>query len=402
MSLFSTPRTGPYNPLYFLAALGAGGLAVSFFMYPMFLVPHPDTPMVTFDHLWPLIIGGSPLVAGLLLLDVALIVFFAALHLRLLAWNLGQYRAYRTSQAFLNARGTTAEIGVMALPLTLAMSINVLFVLGALLVPQLWSAVEWLFPGSLLAFLAVGVLALRQLTDHLSRVLVHGGLDGTSQNSLSPLLAVFTLAMVAVGLAAPAAMSQVTAVRTVAILLSLFFFSVAVLLALVQLPLGFRAMLARGIQPAASPSLWILIPILTLLGIAWLRLSHGLEHTLGGHGTPPLGFTASVLSLQLFFGLLGWAVMRRNGYFRDTVQGSQGDAGRFALICPGVALFVFGLFFISYGLVKTGLVAPLSPLHLLLLLPFTLVQLKTVQVLFKLSTRLLQRADVPPEVRSAA
>ena len=207
-------------------------------MYPMFLVPHPDTPMVTFNHVWPLITQGSPLVAGLLVLDVVLILFFAALHLRLLVWNLGQFRAYSESQAFLNARGTAAEIGDMALPLTLAMAINVLFVLGALLVPDLWRVVEWLFPGAMLAFLAVGVLALCWLIDHLSRVLVHGGLDGASQNSLSPLLGVFTLAMVAVGLAAPAAMSQVQAVKVVAIVLALFFFSAAVLLALVQLATG--------------------------------------------------------------------------------------------------------------------------------------------------------------------
>ena len=30
-----------YSPLYFLASLGAGGLAVTFFMYLMFWVPHP-------------------------------------------------------------------------------------------------------------------------------------------------------------------------------------------------------------------------------------------------------------------------------------------------------------------------------------------------------------------------
>ena len=33
-----------YSPLYFLASLGAGGLAVTFFMYLMFWVPHPGQP----------------------------------------------------------------------------------------------------------------------------------------------------------------------------------------------------------------------------------------------------------------------------------------------------------------------------------------------------------------------
>ena len=36
-----------YRPLYFLSALGMGGLAVSFFMYLMFLTKHPKTPLPT-------------------------------------------------------------------------------------------------------------------------------------------------------------------------------------------------------------------------------------------------------------------------------------------------------------------------------------------------------------------
>jgi len=39
-----------YGPKYFLSALGAGGLAVTFFMYLQFLTKH-DTPMATFDTL---------------------------------------------------------------------------------------------------------------------------------------------------------------------------------------------------------------------------------------------------------------------------------------------------------------------------------------------------------------
>lgn len=38
-----------YSPTYFLAALGAGGAAVSFFMYLMFMTPHPDTPIPTWE-----------------------------------------------------------------------------------------------------------------------------------------------------------------------------------------------------------------------------------------------------------------------------------------------------------------------------------------------------------------
>ena len=38
-----------YSPLYFLVSLGAGGLAVTFFMYLMFWVPHPTRPVPVFE-----------------------------------------------------------------------------------------------------------------------------------------------------------------------------------------------------------------------------------------------------------------------------------------------------------------------------------------------------------------
>ena len=39
MSDAARPQASPYTPQYFLAALGAGGLAVSFFMYLLWMTP---------------------------------------------------------------------------------------------------------------------------------------------------------------------------------------------------------------------------------------------------------------------------------------------------------------------------------------------------------------------------
>ena len=76
-----------YSPLYFLGALGAGGTAVSFFIYLTFLVDHPGQPMVTFDQLAPLLLGDDLLIAGLVGAAMAAIAGFALLHFRLLLWN---------------------------------------------------------------------------------------------------------------------------------------------------------------------------------------------------------------------------------------------------------------------------------------------------------------------------
>lgn len=380
-----------YSPLYFLASLGAGGLAISFFMYPYFMIKDRSTPMPTFEAIWPLLTGDNPLLAGLMALDLAAIAYLAFLHFRLLAWNFSELGIFRKTAANERFQPGNGDLSLMAIPLTLAMTVNVCFVLGALFVPGLWSIVEWLFPGAMLAFLAIGVYAMRILLAYFGSTLTKGGVDFARNNNLAPMIAIFTLAMVSVGLAAPAAMSGILGVQVISMLLSLFFFSAAVLLAVIKLVIGFKAMFEHGINVQASPSLWIIIPIVTLLGIAWIRLSLGMDRgfALDEARTSLFVFAAVLLSVQILFALIGWTVMRRLGYFTDYVWGDKGNAGTFSLICPGVAFFVFGYFFLSFGLVHGGLVEHLSALYFAILLPFVAVQGLTLYVMLQLKRRIL-------------
>ena len=57
-----------------------------------------------------------------------------------------------------------------------------------------------------------------------------------------------------------------------------------------------------------------------------------------------------------------------------------------------MAFFVFGVFFVNLGLVGAGLVTKFSWVYFLMLLPFVLVQLKTVQLIFGLNSRILRAA----------
>lgn len=383
-----------FSPLYFLASLGAGGLTVSLFIYLMFLIPHPETPLVTFQHIATRLSQGAwwqVLLVTAALLGIGLFAFW---HAQLLWWNLREFRLFQRTEAYATLRESNAEISLMAIPLTLAMSVNVLFVLGALFVPGLWQVIEWLFPLAITAFLIIGVFALRILLRYFARVLVGGTVDFVTNNSLAPMISLFALSMIAVGLAAPAAMSQNSTTVAVAIALSLFFFTTTGLLLLIKLVNGFGSMMASGIRESASPSLWIMIPILTLLGITTIRLTHGLHHGFDNPLNAGSLFVLSlmVLSAQILFGLLGYVVMRKLGYFRDYLTGDKKDAGSFALICPGVALFVFGMFFINVGLVHTGVIEHGSAIYFLLMLPFVWVQIKTAQVFFLLRKRLM----IPP------
>lgn len=146
-----------YTPLYFLAALGAGGLAVTFFMYPNFMLPHKGNPMITFNQLYPILMGDDKLTAILLSGALIAIALLALLHFRLLFWNISEYRKFKKTEEFQSLKNSNREISLMVIPLTLAMSVNVSFILGAVFVPDLWGIVEYLFPIAIFTFFVIGI-----------------------------------------------------------------------------------------------------------------------------------------------------------------------------------------------------------------------------------------------------
>ena len=384
-----------YTPLYFLGALGAGGLAVSFFMYLQFLIKH-ETPMVTFNHIFAAFKNGSLLAKILIILAILGILVFAFLHIKLLVWNIKRYLKFKKSKEYKEIVNTSREVSLMAVPLTLAMSINVGFVLGAVLVPNLWNYVEYLFPFALIAFLIVGYYGLKIFFDYFAPMLSEGKFDFTENNSLSQMIAVFAFSMIGVGLAAPAAMSHNKIVATIALFFSLFFLSIAGLLMLIKLILGFKSMLEKGVNKDASASLWIVIPILTLFGISMFRQSHGIAHHLVHQNYTSSGFfilASIIISLQIFFGILGYMIMKKFNYFKDYVYGDKKSPGSLALICPGVAFFVFGFFFIFFGLVKNGILPKDPKIIFIALLPFIYIQYKTIQIFFILYKKLYAKEN---------
>ena len=387
-----------YSPMYFLAALGAGGAAISFFMYLMFITPHPNTPIPTWESWQAVWHQNDPFMQGMMAVALTAVVLLALLHVRLLIWNIIEYNRFKQTEGYTRLKNSNAEVQLMAMPLTYAMSINVGFVLGALFVPNLWSVVEYLFPLAMAAFLAVGVYALVIFTHFMGRILATGQFDCSKNNSLGQMVAVFAFSMIAVGFSAPAAMSQNTLVSGLGIVLTLAFLSVAAVLGAVYLVLGFRAMLQQGIDREGSVSLWIIIPILTVSGIALYRLSMAMHHNFGAEVTAieSLAFFSVILGIQLFFGIIGLAVMNRLGYFASYTSrhGEGKSAGSYALICPGIALVVLSFFFLHKGLMDAGLVAKFSLAYFILLAPIIALQLKTVLVMLRLNSKLLSREKV--------
>ena len=392
-----------YSPLYFLASVGAGGLSVTFFMYLMFWVKHPGRPVPVFEDIMAALTSGSTGLQIAIAIAWAGIATFVFLNLKYLFWNLKAFSGFRKTEAYEKLKNSNGETTILAMPLAMAMSVNGLFVAGLVFVPGLWSIVEYLFPFAMAAFLAIGIYALTLIGDFLGRVLSKGGVfDVTAHNSFAQMLPSFALAMTAVGFAAPAAMSHNTIVVGVSLVGSTFFGIAAIVYAALALFTAFNSMLHYGTAKEAAPTLMIVIPLMTILGIMFMRQNHGLHATFDVHGSAAetMVFLARLIAIQVLFGLLGMTVLSRVGYWKSYVFGSETSPGSYALVCPGVALSVLLQFFVNSGLVKAGVLDKFSVTYWAITAIAIAFQFAMVALVFRLNKQHFGRAEataVPAE-----
>lgn len=351
-----------YSPMYFLASLGAGGLAVTFFMWLMVWVPHPGRTVPIFEDILAKFQTGSSLEQAMIIAAVLGIAFFVVLNLKSLIWNLGRYSQWKRTEAYQKFIKTNAQSQLMALPLALAMSVNGMFVTGLVFVPGLWSIIEYLFPMAIVAFGAIAYLAFTIYGHFIARIKVEGGFNFAANNSFGQILPAFTFAMIGVGLAAPAAMSANMTVVGFSIVLSTFIFITSVLIGAVALILGIRSMLDHGTNAETAPTLMILIPLMTILAITLLRQDHGLGVQFGAHTSDAETFMmlTKFVAVQVLFFLFGWLIMARHSYGKRFIWGRETSVMTYALVCPGVGFSVLMQFFIHNGLVAVGLVDKFS------------------------------------------
>ncbi|MEW6885252.1 TsoY family (seleno)protein [Trueperella pyogenes] len=391
-----------YSPLYFLAALGFGGMSVLFFMNLMHLTPHPDSVMPTFDSIFAAWATGNTGYRAAIIAGYAGFIPFFLAHLYLLVWNLREFFAWRRTDAYTAIRNSNAEVTLMAVPLTLGMTVNGLFIAGMIFVPGLWNVIEYLMPLAIVLYGSVGILALTYLSRYLVRVM-HNGFDFKANGGLNQLLSSFAFTMVAVGLAAPAAMTTNPVVVVIAGALSLFFTVIAILLFLVFLPLGAMSMLRYGLSLGNSATLWLGVPIITLLAITYLRLRHGVVTVAALNPNAPAipgtsVWLATLLALmvaaQLAFLGLGHLAMTSNGFYKRFVFSRQEQSpAAFTLVCPGVALSVLTFFLLNVGLVKNNIFPVGSVGFVALLVAAYAVQAATLVLMASLVKNQLLRAE---------
>lgn len=130
----------------------------------------------------------------------------------------------------------------------------------------------------MIAFALIALVALRRIGTFLGRVLGEGGgFDVAANTSFAQLLPAFALAMAAVGMAAPAAMSGVPLTAGVSLIGSITLGTIAAFYAFVAFMVAINAMLQHGTARETAPTLMVVFPILTILGLMVMRQQHGLH-----------------------------------------------------------------------------------------------------------------------------
>jgi len=379
-----------YNPIMFLSSLWAGWLSVSFFMYLMFILPRDEKyPIPTFNTILANWNEWNIFFQALIIFSVLGILFFAFKHIKLLIWNLKEYFAFKKTKEYENMLNSTSEINLMAIPLTLAMTINVLFVLWAISIPNLFDFIEYLLPFALIWFTLVWILGLKIFSDYFIKLITKKtDADFVNTNNLSQMLSVFAFSMIWVWFASPAFISQNELSVFLWIVWSIFFSVIALFLLILKIIIWFKSIFEKWLDRATSPSLWIIIPILTILWITFLRQVHGLDTFWWNTANSTLiAFTTIIISLQIIFWYIGYRVMKENWYFKDFIDWKEKNPWSYALICPWVALTVFWFFFIHIWMVWAWILEKFSIMYFIILIPVVYLQIKTIIVLFKLNKK---------------
>ncbi|AJE34363.1 hypothetical protein B842_12590 [Corynebacterium humireducens NBRC 106098 = DSM 45392] len=392
-----------YSPLYFLAALGFGGMAVFFFMAFMHITPHPETPMPTFESITGAYANGDSFMRTAIIVGYVGMIAMLAIHIGLLIWNFREFNQFKHTEAYQTLKSTNAEVTLMAIPLTLGMTINGAFVAALALVPGLWSIIQSLMPLALLAYGSVGVLALVIMTNYLRRI-IGGGFSFEANGGLNQLIAAFSMSMVAVGFGAPAAMGTNPLIVMIGVAGSMFFGFISVLLFGVFLVAGVMSIMQYGLALPNSATLWLAVPILTLYSITVLRDRHGMQTLMDAGPAGPQEHAQSSVGILLFLTFmmlaqvaflgLGYVVMRSNGFFQKFVLSREETSPvAFTLVCPGVGLSVLSMFYINTGLIQNGLIEKFSGTYYAALLVPATIAAATLWLAFTLFRNQLSSAS---------
>jgi len=382
-----------FEILHILAALGAAGMTASFFFAINYMTVHPGKVFVDFNTLLTNHFGHTDVLSLFIQTYLVAAVSAATLHFVLLIRWFKGFKIYRKTAEYQQLIHSNREVQLMAIPLTLTMTMNVFFILGSLFIPGLFDSINLfglqmqlidpLFIMAGVYFFAVFVLALKIFSKYFLR-LIDGELDFIQNANLSQFLALFSFGMIGVGFGA-LGFSKIPEIAFFGTSMAYIVIGLTVTLSILKFVLGFKSIFEHGINTNASVTLLIPVTVIAMTIVGLYRADIGTMHTLNldRNTTYHLVLFTIGVGVSLLVGLFGLQAMRRKGFFK-ALNNNQTDAGALAMVCPGFSLEVQMVLWLSIGMVHSGIVNHGSLSYFILWVPMIALQLMTVVLFFRL------------------
>lgn len=330
-----------FNPLNFLASLGAGGIAVAPFVYFQYTKPH-GKGLITYSELMSNQVSAFE--SGLQVFLMLIMVVFTVVHFVLtvkFAHDLFGWMKTRAYKELMNNPLKNASI--LAPFISIAMTMNIVIAVIRFFVPLVSANFQSLMLPALIGWLIIWVLLMRV---EISLLKITFKKEFNINNiSFGWLLHPFALAMVSVTGMGIAAMAKNHAVAHIAVVLSVILLTMGFFLFLVKLISVFTSHFNQKGIPERQflPSFLIVIPIMTLFAISVFRFGHYLEHHFNFH------FDAFFMVVILFaFAFETWYLMfgisMLKDYFKRDFFKKEYYVTLWAFICPFVAYSVLTSF----------------------------------------------------------
>lgn len=337
-----------FNPLVFLASLGAGGIAIMPFVLFQYTLNH-GAGLITRNQLWSNNFLGLSKFYYLSLEGI--MIAFTLLHLLLtvyLVTKLVKWVGSKEQKELIENPLSNATI--LAPFISILMTLNVFIGPVRYFIPWMQTNFQAMFLPAMI-FWSIIFIFLISLEIRLLGISFRKGFD-IDKISFGWLLHPFALGMLSVVGTGIAAMSKNANIANLAAFMSLIAISMGLFLLGVKMVLIFRKHFSDKSLPEKQflPSFLIVIPNLTLYGISLFRLGHFLESTKGFHLDSYFYIVIGIFfAFEIWYMLFGLNLLKdyfKNHHFKDFYLTQWG------FICSLVAFVVLGAF--AYNVVLTS------------------------------------------------
>jgi hypothetical protein len=341
-----------FNPLIFLAPLGAGGISVSFFSFINYTLEH-GKGLINFNQTHLLSSGVLEIFYSLM--DFGMIVF-ALIHFYLMIKYLPILFKWIKTDEYKNnySQNPLINSGILTPFIALTMTMNVFLASIRYFTPWMANNLQSLIVPGLIGWTFLWLFLMR-LEIKLLTTAFKNGFDIDKIN-FGWLLHSFALAMVTVTGTGISALSQAAMPAHIAFFMVLVSGSMGLFLFLVKIVTVFKKHFEAPGLPDKQflPSILIAVPNITLYAISFFRIGHYFEKnflheaTLAYpeiiHGFMKIFFTTITLgafAFETWYLIFGLFLLK--DYFKNDFT-KEFHISQWGLICPFVSYAVIGTF----------------------------------------------------------